>query len=616
VNWFEHEPDHDDLSDEDPIIARAAVSILRLLGLFNRPADAGCLNALRAEPAIPGLTEPLFALKDREELWQQAVIRLRHAHLLADADTSNPQSAIANQQSLDAHPHVREYFSEQLVKRDPAAAREAHRRLYEHLKQSAPELPENLNDMMPLYHAVAHGCKAGMQSDACTNVYFERILRGQECFASKKLGAMGLNLSALSGFYQQTWSRVLSALTAVDEANITGETSFYLRALGRLGEARGPMSLGLKQREKLQRWKHAAISASNLSELSLTLGDVSSAVRQGEQSVELSDRSGDAFQRMGKRTTLAAALHASGRMKDEGGRMNEGEDSSFILPPSSVAHEAFREAEAMQQKRQPQYPLLWAFHGFRYSDLLLAPVDIQLYATQLEGMRRKECLDTLQAIRERAEKSRRWADHAYQDDILNAALDHLTLGRTYLLESRESIVQSPETEEGLALDSGLSALDSAEQHLSESVSLLRQAGTQDWLPLGLLHRATLWRAILIRNSEFGIRNEDDNAALERAERDLAEVKLIAERGSMLVWQIEAALERTRLALALGDRDEAGRKLDETKALVKQTEKPYEPHVPDWEDWQPPAYVGVFKEGEIVGYHRRNDEIAALQAAIG
>ena len=36
----------------------------------------------------------------------------------------------------------------------------------------------------------------------------------------------------------------------------------------------------------------------NLSELSLTLGDVSSAVRQGEQSVELADRSGDAFQRM------------------------------------------------------------------------------------------------------------------------------------------------------------------------------------------------------------------------------------------------------------------------------------------------------------------------------
>ena len=53
------------------------------------------------------------------------------------------------------------------------------------------------------------------------------------------------------------------------------------------------------------------MQASNLSELSLTLGDVSSAVRQGEQSVELADRSGDAFQRMVNRTTLADALRCA-----------------------------------------------------------------------------------------------------------------------------------------------------------------------------------------------------------------------------------------------------------------------------------------------------------------
>ena len=58
----------------------------------------------------------------------------------------------------------------------------------------------------------------------------------------------------------------------------------------------------------------AAMDASNLSELSLTLGDVSSAVRQGEQNVELADRSGDASQGMSKRTTLAAALAVAGRM--------------------------------------------------------------------------------------------------------------------------------------------------------------------------------------------------------------------------------------------------------------------------------------------------------------
>ncbi len=84
---------------------------------------------------------------------------------------------------------------------------------------------------------------------------------------------------------------------------------------------------------------------------------------------------------------------------------------------------------------------------------------------------------------------------------------------------------------------------------------------------------------------------------------------------MLIWQIEAALERCRLALTRDDHDEARRTLDEAQALVKKTEKRYEPHVPDWDAWEPPEYVGVFREGEIVGYHRRNDEIAALDEAL-
>ncbi len=39
-------------------------------------------------------------------------------------------------------------------------------------------------------------------------------------------------------------------------------------------------------------------------------------------------------------------------------------------------------------------------------------------------------------------------------------------------------------------------------------------------------------------------------------------------------------------------------------------------MPDWDEWDPPEYVGVIRKGEIVGYHRRNDEIAALDEALG
>jgi TIR domain len=41
------------------------LAILRLLGLFDRPADAKALTALRAKPAIPGLTESWWAYRAR-----------------------------------------------------------------------------------------------------------------------------------------------------------------------------------------------------------------------------------------------------------------------------------------------------------------------------------------------------------------------------------------------------------------------------------------------------------------------------------------------------------------------------------------------------------------------
>ena len=53
---------------------------------------------------------------------------------------------------------------------------------------------------------------------------------------------------------------------------------------------------------------------------------------------------------------------------------------------------------------------------------------------------------------------------------------------------------------------------------------------------------------------------------------------------MIAFQIEAALERCRLAFTREDYAEARRKLDETQTLIKKTEKPYVLHIPDWDAW--------------------------------
>jgi len=53
-----------------------------LLGLFDRPADAGCLKALWKVPAIPDLTEPLVGTSEAHR--NLAFTRLQDAKLLRD----------------------------------------------------------------------------------------------------------------------------------------------------------------------------------------------------------------------------------------------------------------------------------------------------------------------------------------------------------------------------------------------------------------------------------------------------------------------------------------------------------------------------------------------------
>src|SRR6202034_579986 len=66
--------------------------------------------------------------------------------------------------SLDAHPLLREYFAKDLRESRPETWKAAHRQLYEHLITTTPDKDApTLDDLQPLYQAVAHGCFAGMQ---------------------------------------------------------------------------------------------------------------------------------------------------------------------------------------------------------------------------------------------------------------------------------------------------------------------------------------------------------------------------------------------------------------------------------------------------------------------
>ena len=158
------------------------LAVLRMLGLFDRPAEEKTFGALLKPPAIPGLTESLTDLPPME--WRTILAKLRRARLLAAEDPHNPGH-------LDAHPLVREYFGEQLQSQLTEAWKECNRRLFDYYRTLAPQLPNTIREMEPLFLAVICGCNSGLFREALQEVYIPRIERGDISYAAKILGARG-----------------------------------------------------------------------------------------------------------------------------------------------------------------------------------------------------------------------------------------------------------------------------------------------------------------------------------------------------------------------------------------------------------------------------------------
>lgn len=486
------------------------LALLHLLGLFDRPATADCLGALWIKPAISGLTETLVDLDEGNR--NSTLKRLETAKLL----TVN-RDASGTLVSLDAHPHIREYFAKQLREKNPDAWRAAHKRLYEHLCASTKEGDQpTLEDLQPLYQAVAHGCQAGLQEEAWGKLYVARILRGSQHYSWKKLGVFGMDIGAASCFFNSPWNHVSSSLKPSSAAFVCNQTALYLRALSRLSEALEPMRAATDWAASEKDWGHAAVGASNLSELELTLGDVGGSLWDAEQSITYADRSGYAFQRMARRAHLADALHQAGRQLE--------------------ALERFREAEQMQQERQPNHLLLYSAGSFNYCDLLMADTEKAAWQQTQRLMVSGKCSELIKQCRDVSQRVAETLKIAERNNwLLDIACDHLTLGRTALYEAILS----------------KSEIRNSKSEIEEAVSGLRRAGTMHHIPRGLLTRA--WFRFLTND-------------LDGAMADLDEAWEIAERGPMKLFMADIHLYRARLF---------GRKKAKGKRQKKEIPYPWE-----------------------------------------
>jgi len=460
------------------------LEILRLMGLFDRPAEAGAIKAVRKNPAIEGLTSHLAKLP--RDKWKYAIKALRDLRLLDAFDPHNPYS-------LDCHPLVREYFGERLQKDFPKSCQAGHSRLYEYYKNLAPQLPDTLEAMAPLYAAVAHGCRAGRYKEALDDVYFRRICRGREHFSRVKLGAVAADLAALAAFFDTPWESPTTSLIAEDRAFLLNQAGFRLWSLGRLQEALKPLQTAIGQAVQKEDWANAATAAQSLSLLTVLRGDLGLGEALVRQAMDLAKHCGEKSHILNfSQCSIAYVLHQCGAGRE--------------------AEKLFREAETLETEMDSSEPYLYALQGSWFCGLLLERGGYQEVFTRVTK--------TLQT----AEKEQ-W--------LYSIGLDHLSLGRAYLAQGLV------EGEENLA---------QAADHFNEAVDFLRRAGIQHHLVLGFLGRAAFYRA----SRDWASAHRDMEEALEMCQRSgmrLYEADAHLEYARLHLTQEKKEEARTSLAQA-------------------------------------------------------------------
>jgi hypothetical protein len=591
-NWFSNEGD----------IEERSLAILRLLGLFDRPANTRCLATLRESPPIAGLTEPLFRSKRdpnqnqsveeplSDKAWNYAIQFLVNFGLVSikSARTNpikgldyfssqimsvyGPNAGVAepvesfifdNTLEIDTHPLIRQYLGTRLKNENVAAYITAHNRLFDLLNgPDIPFWPNDLDGLQPLYQGIIHGCNAGLHKKAF-ETFMNRVMRGTGhfgFFTTNQLGAFSEDLTAMTCFFENPWTDVSSNLSLDAHAWLLNGVSHLLRGLGRLCEAEAPSRASLDLRIEEQNWRPATNSAFNLSGLNLTLGNIEAACELAERAVVLSRHPS-----MSGYSEPLFALANFARARFEKG-------------DTTAAMTLFHEAELILSD-EPECDLLYGVSGADYCDLLLADVEracwrwlVEYRASGLSPSQQtkkaipnfKVFVETINSVSARLGRVLRFMAGHPETSLVSLGVCQLTLLRVMLYRYITGLAEASDNSESFSYKT---------PELRATLDLLRRSRVMEFFIPGLL--TTSWFKFLKETPAD-------------ARIDLDEAWDIAERGPMRLHMADIHLYRARLFFK-------------------------EEHYP----WKSPREDLVAAEKLIneCGYHRRDEELADAKRVI-
>ncbi len=493
----------------------AELTILRLIGLFDRPADPDAMVALLSDPQMRAFTGEL---NQGGDAWNAAVDALRQMGLLNREFPDLPGT-------LDAHPLVREHFRDQLRREHGEWWLQGNRTLFGYYQTQAPPLPDSSKDMNALYAAVTHGCAAGLYQQVFSDVLLKRVWRDRRTnFSTRRLGMTGSDLVALSNyFYPQQWTQLRTpSLAARARVLVLTNAGVRLRQLGRLVDARdcfGAVVREIDPREaQAEELEDASYAAAQYCELLVIAGKLTGgadesegALFNGQRAVEYSNRGSDSYFSMHSRSSLAEVY--------------------FMLNDLAQADALFEQAMAIEREHRPRPPFLYSQGLFRYGYFLIE-------TGRAEMILADESADPA------------WGKNGEDSSLLSEAIRLLILGAAHraLIEAGN---RAP------------AFLAEGERILDDAINAFQTAGYADYTVRGLLERAHFYRAL--RNTRY----------YAGAQADLARAAAEARRGQMDLLYADVLLQQVACYLDVwpvmttSERSSNRNKINDSLATARQ-----------------------------------------------
>ena len=216
--------------------------------------------------------------------------------------------------SYTTHPLIKTYFETAFYDEDKKLC---HKRIYEYFGEHAPERPETLEEMQPLFEQVYHGCSAGLYDEAYNEVYRQKIDRKNEFYITHKLGAWETDLSLIRNFFPKgDFSQLPPVSKKSDQSWLLNSLGLALLNTGRPKEAEELFVRKTKMQIEDKDWANASGGYQNLAGLQFRIGEIKKGVESAKRSLEMAEKVGSSEDIINSKAYLAHLLHLLGKSKE------------------------------------------------------------------------------------------------------------------------------------------------------------------------------------------------------------------------------------------------------------------------------------------------------------